>query len=144
MNMRTLTAFCLVALLASAADASAGPAKAWLGMGLVLKTSPDGSKFLYVAAVPSGTPAAKVGLVAGDIITEIDRKPIRFRDDLDLMEFTAGLKPNQVVRFRVTRAGKAKTVDVKAGELPAEYEQRARESMERARAARAARDARSQ
>lgn len=120
---------------------AAEPAKAWLGMGLVLKTSPDRSKFLYVAAVPPGTPASKAGMAAGDVITAIDKKPITFRDDLDLMEFTAALKPNQIVSFRVTRAGKTRTIGVKAGVLPHEYEERTRESMERARAARKSRSA---
>lgn len=110
--------------------------KGWLGMGLVLRKGPDAKPFLYVAAVPPDTPAAKAGMAAGDVITAIDRKPVAFRDDLELMEYAASLKPGQVVRFQVTRSGKARTVSLKTGELPAHYEERARESMERARAAR--------
>lgn len=127
-------AICFFVLFATAVTADAS--KAWLGMGLVLKNSPDGSKFLYVVAVPADTPAAKAGMMTGDVVTAIDKKPITFRDDLDLMEFTAALEPNQVVRFLVTRSGAARTISVKAGVLPREYEERSRESMERARAAR--------
>lgn len=48
-----------------------------------------------------------------------------------------------VVRLgRESRAGKGRTISLKAGELPADYEARMRESMERARAARTSRDAR--
>lgn len=140
MRMRSLAVFCLLVVgSAFAADAR----KPWLGMGLVLRQGPDGAEFLYVAAVPADTPAAKAGFAAGDVITAIDKKPITFGDDLDLMEFMAALKPGQTVRFQMTRAGKTKTIALKAGELPREYEERARESMERARAARESRDARS-
>lgn len=134
---------CSVLVIVAATVSAEPPRKAWLGLGLVLKNSPDGSKFLYVAAVPDGTPAAKAGMAAGDVVTAIDRKAIAFRDDLDLMEFMAALKPDQIVRFQVTRSGKAKSITVKAGEMPREYEERARESLERARAARTTRDARS-
>lgn len=141
MTMRRPLLVFLFALIAGVLVAEQPARKAWLGMGLVLRKGPDAKPFVYVAAVPPGTPAAKAGMAAGDVITAIDRKPIAFRDDLDLMEFVASLKPGQIVRFQVTRAGKGRTISLKAGELPADYEARTRESMERARAARASRDA---
>lgn len=144
MIMRRLFLSLLVCACASVVVASEPTRKPWIGMGLVLRQSPDGSKFLYVAAVPSGTPAAKAGVAASDVITAINGKAITFRDDLDLMEFMASLRPGDDVRFQLTRSGTRKTVVVKTGQLPLEYEERARESMERAREARKSRDARTQ
>ncbi len=142
MTMRRLLPLLLLVLTSGVLVAEQPSRKAWLGMGLVVRKGPDAKPFLYVAAVPPETPAAKAGMAAGDVITAIDRKPIAFRDDLDLMEFVASLKPGQVVRFQVTRSGKSRSVSLKTGELPPDYEERARESLERARAARASRDAR--
>lgn len=48
--------FVMTALIA-VADAAAP--KPWLGMALVLRAAPDGSRFIYVGAVAEGTPAAK-------------------------------------------------------------------------------------
>ncbi|MEA2465615.1 MAG: serine protease Do [Acidobacteriota bacterium] len=132
--MRKLTALLLLTFAAtlSAADAAA-PRKPWLGMALTLRQGPDGAKFVYVAVVPEGTPAGKAGMAAGDVVTAINGKKIAFRDDLDVMEFVGAFKPGETIRFHVVRSGKTKIVAVKAGELPREYEEALRESLERAR-----------
>lgn len=132
--MRKLTALLVLMAAASlfAADATA-PRKPWLGMALTLRQGPDGAKFLYVAVVPEGTPAAKAGMAAADVVTAINGKKITFRDDLDVMEFIASFKPGDTIRFHVVRSGKTKIVAVKAGALPREYEEALRESLEHAR-----------
>ncbi|HYK04141.1 MAG TPA: PDZ domain-containing protein [Thermoanaerobaculia bacterium] len=132
--MRKFTALLLLLLAAtlSAAEGTA-PRKPWLGMALTLRQGPDGAKFVYVAVVPEGTPAAKAGMAASDVITAINGKKIAFRDDLDIMELVGSFKPGDTIRFHVIRSGKATIVAVKAGELPREYEEALRQSLEHAR-----------
>jgi putative serine protease PepD len=69
-----------------------------------------------VSSVSAGTPAAKAGLQAGDVITALDGKPITKADDL-----TAGVTahaPNDKVTLTITRNGKTQQIDVTLGVRP--------------------------
>ncbi len=69
-----------------------------------------------ISSVSGGTPAAKAGLKAGDVITALDGKPITKADDL-----TAGVTahaPNDTVTLTVLRDGKTLTIDVTLGVRP--------------------------
>lgn len=123
-------AFLLVALTATAAP------KPWLGMALKIRNDSSGGKFLYVAQAPQDAPAYQGGVREGDLITTIDGKAIRFRDDADLVEFSSGLKPGKVLKVRVIRAGKRHDLRVRVGTLPAEFEALYEESVRRARESR--------
>ncbi|MGQ9555559.1 MAG: S1C family serine protease [Anaerolineae bacterium] len=102
---------------------------------------PADAKGAYVAAVVSGSPAAKAGLRAGtedtdvllavdatglpvylqrggDLITAIDGQPVTKMDDL-LIYLEEHTSPGQTVRLTVLRGGKQQTVVVKLGERPA-------------------------
>jgi S1-C subfamily serine protease len=107
--------------------------KPWLGVGLLLQEDASGGKFLFVAAVPDGTPAAAAGLKAQDLVTAIDGKKVAFADDLALLEFIGALKPDQVLRLRVVRDGKTIEARLKVGRMPAEYESRWDAGLARAR-----------
>ncbi len=85
-------------------DTNPGPVS---GYGPYFGSIPDfaegiiGVKF---ADVREGSPAAKAGLKAGDILTEFDAKPIQ-----NLYDFTyalRGKKPGDEVKVKVTRDGK--------------------------------------
>jgi S1-C subfamily serine protease len=123
----------LVMLVAATAAAAPNP---WVGMGLKLRNDASGGKFLYVVAAPKDAPAYKAGIREGDLITAIDGKPIRFRDDLEVLEFSAALRPGKVLKLRLIRGGKPRELKVRVGELPAEYEALWEENLKRARAAR--------
>lgn len=125
----------LLLILLVAATAAAAP-KPWIGMGLKLRNDASGGRFLYVVRAPADAPAYQAGVRDGDLITAIDGKPVRFRDDLDVLEFTAALRPGKVLKLRLIRAGKPQELKVRVGELPAEYEALWEESLRRARAAR--------
>ncbi|MEO8381821.1 MAG: PDZ domain-containing protein [Acidobacteriota bacterium] len=132
--MRKLTALLLLSFIAATISAAEqAPRKPWLGMSLQLRQGPSGEKFIYVGVVPAGTPAARAGIVGGDVVTAINGKKIAFRDDLDVLEFVGSFKPGDTIRFQVVHAGKAKAIRVKVGELPREYEDALRQSHERAR-----------
>ncbi|HEX8411545.1 MAG TPA: PDZ domain-containing protein [Thermoanaerobaculia bacterium] len=112
---------------------AASPPRPWLGMGAIVRSEPQGGRFLYVAHAPSDTPAYRAGLRPGDLITAIDGKKIGFRDDLDMMEFTSRLRIGSVLRLRVVRAGKSRELQLRVGTLPPAYEQRWIDSLQRAR-----------
>ncbi|MGD0777941.1 MAG: M20/M25/M40 family metallo-hydrolase [Candidatus Solibacter sp.] len=86
-------------------DSNAGPVS---GYGPYFGSVPDfaeGITGVKFADVREGSPAAKAGLKAGDIMTEFDGKPIQ-----NLYDFTyalRGKKPGDEVKVKVTRDGKA-------------------------------------
>jgi S1-C subfamily serine protease len=85
-------------------DSAAGPVS---GYGPYFGSVPDfaeGIAGVKFADVREGSPAAKAGLKAGDIMTEFDGKPIQ-----NLYDFTYALrarKPGDTVKVKVTRDGK--------------------------------------
>ena len=85
-------------------DTSAAPTP---GYGPYFGSIPDfgeGITGVKFADVREGSPAAKAGLKAGDIMTEFDGKPIQ-----NLYDFTyalRGKKPGDEVKVKVTRDGK--------------------------------------
>jgi hypothetical protein len=89
----------------SGGDANPGPVS---GYGPYFGSVPDfaeGITGVKFADVREGSPAAKAGLKAGDIMTEFDGKAIQ-----NLYDFTyalRGKKPGDAVKVKVTRDGKA-------------------------------------
>jgi S1-C subfamily serine protease len=116
--------------------AAEGTKKPWLEIGMVLRTQPGGERFLFVAHAPEELPAYRAGVRRGDLITAINGKRVSFRDDLDVLEFTTGLRVGSTVTFHIVREGKERDLRVRVGELPREYEQRVADSLKRVRAAR--------
>jgi serine protease Do len=136
MNKRGSVVVAIWVLLAATAAGGAAAKKPWLGMALMLRNQPDGGKFLYVARAPEDAPAYRSGVREGDLITAIDGKRITFRDQLDVLEFSSKLTPGKVVKLRVIRAGAARELRVRIGELPAEYEELVAAALAKAREAR--------
>lgn len=64
-----------------------------------------------IGAVVPGGPAAKAGLLAGDIITEIDHKPIKKAEDV--IDLIKGYKPGNEVSMQLFSKGAFKYVKVK-------------------------------
>ena len=117
--------------------------RAWLGVssltidgslrGLGLKTGQGA----LVQTVQKGSPADKKGIrggdisaqlsngtpvqLGGDVITEVDGKPLRTSDDL--AGAVEAKKPGEKVELTVQRDGKERTVTVDLGKRPASLEQ---------------------
>ncbi|MBI2969674.1 MAG: DegQ family serine endoprotease [Gammaproteobacteria bacterium] len=67
-----------------------------------------------VNSVLPGSPAAEAGLQAGDVITAINRKPVKNASDV---RNRVGLLPQgETVRFEVLRDGKSRTLTAKVAE----------------------------
>jgi putative serine protease PepD len=69
-----------------------------------------------VASVRSGTPAAKAGLQAGDVITKIDGTSVGSSDELQ--QAVDSRKPGDRVTLEVRRGGTTRTVHVTLGTRP--------------------------
>lgn len=130
----------VLALILAAATATT-PQRPYIGMAMLLRDAPGGGKFLYVAAVAEKTPAAQAGALAGDVINAINGKPITFRDDVDLLDFVGALHPGDLVKLTIVREGKTRELRLKVGVMPPEYVERWELSRQRAREARARRQA---
>jgi serine protease Do len=66
----------------------------------------------------AGSPAAKAGLMAGDVITAVDGKEVK--DSRALAQMISGMAPGATVKLDVWQDGHDKTVSLKLGELPSE------------------------
>lgn len=70
----------------------------------------------FIAQVTSGGPAAKAGLRANDIITQVDGQNIGTFDDL--LSYVAFKKPGDKVNLTVQRGGNTQQLTVTLGERP--------------------------
>ncbi|MCS6853095.1 MAG: Do family serine endopeptidase [Gemmataceae bacterium] len=74
---------------------------------------------VVIGHVHERTPAAKAGLLAGDIVTAINGKPVK--DSRELQRIVAGLPLGKPVNITVLRDGQYKTLSVIIEEQPAEF-----------------------
>jgi serine protease Do len=76
-----------------------------------------------VAEPQPNSPAMKAGIVAGDVITSVDDKPVR--DARDLAKKIGAMAPKTSVKLTVLRNGSEKTLTLTLGEMPNTKEARA-------------------
>lgn len=96
---RLLAVFAL--LLAAAAG---GERPGWLGFGFDYhRATAPASGWMVVLAVAPNSPAAKGGLQPQDLITQINKKPLQFATDADLLAALGKIRAGEKVTFRVRR-----------------------------------------
>jgi serine protease Do len=66
----------------------------------------------------AGSPAAKAGIMAGDVITSVDGTQVK--DSRELARTISAMAPGSSVKFGIMRKGEEKTVSLRLGELPGE------------------------
>jgi serine protease Do len=66
----------------------------------------------------AGSPAAKAGIMAGDVITSVNGKDMK--DSRELARTISAMAPGSSVKLGIVRKGEEKTVSFKLGELPGE------------------------
>jgi S1-C subfamily serine protease len=76
---------------------------------------PEVNGVLVVQVLPN-TAAASGGLRRGDVIVEIEGKPITTADQLQRTVENSGV--NQVLQIKVRRGNQTNTLSVRTGELP--------------------------
>jgi serine protease Do len=98
--------------------------RGWLGVS-IQQVTPDIAESLglskpagaIVAEVQPDTPAAKAGIVAGDVIVSVGESQIA--DPKALSRLIAGIQPGKAIDVGVFRDGKAEQLSVTLGSLPA-------------------------
>jgi len=97
--------------------------RGWLGI-MIQDISPEMAQALglkssqgaLVSNVNQDSPAAKAGLLHGDVITQFDGQEIK--DSHALSQMAANTAPGKEVRLRIIRDGKVKTLELTLGEMP--------------------------
>ncbi len=77
-------------------------AKAYLGIAIDQAATTFDAKGLAILRVETGSPAAVMGLVAGDRLTSVDGKPVKTQDELAAI--IAQKKPGDTVQLEAARA----------------------------------------
>ena len=99
--------------------------RGWLGVQVqpIGRDMADGlglseARGALVADAQAGSPAAKVGLKAGDVIVAVNGRPVR--NSRDLARTIAGYDPGTKVKITYTRNGREASVEVELGRLAPE------------------------
>jgi S1-C subfamily serine protease len=95
--------------------------RAYLGLGAQSLPLAEGNHFgvntgMLVVAVEPGGPAAKAGVLQGDVIVTLDGDPVPRLDPL--FDALRGFEVGSVHHLQVVRAGEARELDVTLGERP--------------------------
>lgn len=96
------------------AATSSGPPVGWLGVQTT--TSTTGIPGATVEVVDSNGPAAKAGVVPGDVITQVNGQPITSSGGL--ANALAQMQPGQQVQLQVSRAGQMLIIDTTLANRP--------------------------
>ncbi|WP_337266409.1 Do family serine endopeptidase [Oryzifoliimicrobium ureilyticus] len=73
-----------------------------------------------VVSAQDGTPGQKAGLKAGDVVTALNGEPVK--DARELSRRIGSMQPGSKVDLSVWRSGKAQSISVELGTLPAEQQ----------------------
>jgi S1-C subfamily serine protease len=126
------SALLVVALLA---NTSAAGCPGWLGLGflyhLPTRTHTDG--WIYVQRLAPRGPAERAGLFPGDVITAIDGHPIRYVDELSLLQRLSRISGGAVVRLTFRRGIQTGAASVTASVASKAQCEAWRQSFERSR-----------
>jgi serine protease Do len=84
------------------------------------------SEGALVAEPQAGSPAAKAGILSGDVITEVNGKVVK--DARELAKQIGAMAPGNTAKLTVLRKGEVKNISLTLAELPKEREARATSS----------------
>ena len=107
--------------------ASGHVTRGWLGVQIqpVTATIADSlglkkAEGALVAEPQDGSPAAKAGILSGDVITAVDGTPVK--DARELARTIGTIAPNATVKLDIIRGGQAKTISLTLGEMPGQQQ----------------------
>jgi len=104
--------------------------RAWLGVQIQPVTAEIADSLglkkaegAIVAQPQAGSPASKAGIVAGDVITEIDGKAIK--DSRELARKVGMMAPGAKIKVTLARKGEIKTLTLTLGKMPNDQQAKA-------------------
>jgi serine protease Do len=104
--------------------------RGWLGVQIqpVTATIADSlgmkkAEGALVAEPQDGSPAAKAGILSGDVITAVNGTPVK--DARELARTIGTIAPNATVKLALIRGGQAKTISLTLGEMPDQQQAKA-------------------
>jgi serine protease Do len=110
--------------------ASGHVTRGWLGVQIqpVTATIADSlgmkkAEGALVAEPQDGSPAAKAGILSGDVITAVNGTPVK--DARELARTIGTIAPNATVKLDLIRGGQAKTISLTLGEMPGQQQAKA-------------------
>jgi len=90
--------------------------RGYLGLGLHPVALPDGNTGMIVLSAEPDGPAARAGVLIGDILTALAARPVRDTDDIQsALDSESVGKP---IAARIVRGGKVIEVNIIVGERP--------------------------
>jgi serine protease Do len=115
---------------ANAKESAPQAARGWIGVHIqpVTNTIAEGlgmkdGKGALVAEPFKDSPAAKAGILAGDVITQLNSQPVK--DSRDLAKQIGDMAPGATVNLTIWRKGEEKAFSLTLGEMPKQPEARA-------------------
>ena len=109
--------------LTLAAPSNSGEARAWLGVQIQPVTAEiadslgmKGHDGALVVQPQEGSPAAKAGILSGDVVTAVNGTAVK--DAGDLSEMIGGMTPGAGAKLTVWRKGEEKNISLTLGETP--------------------------
>ena len=110
--------------------ASGHVTRGWLGVQIqpVTATIADSlglkkAEGALVAEPQDGSPAAKAGILSGDVITAVNGTPVK--DARELARTIGTIAPSATVKLDIIRGGQAKTISLTLGEMPDQQQAKA-------------------
>jgi S1-C subfamily serine protease len=91
-------------------------ARGYFGVGLHPVTLPDGSVGLIVLSVEPDGPAARAGVLIGDVLVALGGQPARDTDDVQAA--LGGASVGKPITVRIVRGGQVIELSITAGERP--------------------------
>ncbi len=88
----------------------------YLGLGLHPVALPDGNTGLIVLSAEADGPAARAGVLIGDIVVALGGKPVRDTDDIQ--SALDGQSVGKPIAAGIVRGGKVIEIDITVGERP--------------------------
>ena len=89
-------------------------------LGITFTKDADG---IQITDVKPDGPAGKAGLKEGDVIVKLDDADLKDADTGDLVKLVAAMRPGTVVAVEVRRGPEKRTLKVKLGPRPADFQQ---------------------
>jgi S1-C subfamily serine protease len=116
--------------------ANSGEARAWLGVQIQPVTAEiadslgmKGHDGALVVQPQEGSPAAKAGILSGDVVTAVNGTAVK--DASDLSKMIGGMTPGAGAKLTVWRKGEEKNISLTLGETPKSRDTRTGDSNSR-------------